>query len=322
MAESPRPDLTVSIINTNNRDLLRQCLTTLFENTHGISMEVYVVDNVCTDGSAEMVRADFPEVRLLQNETRLRFCANHNQVLREARGRILLILNEDTEITPHALDDLVAFMDEHPDAGVTGVAVLNPDGTLQGSYNEFPTLFSRLVMALGLNRLGEDAFYPFHPLPADGNAVETDWVGGACLAVRAEAAEQAGLMNEAFLIYDEETDWCYRMKSMGWKVYFVPSVRIVHYQGKGTNQERPRRRFRINRSALLFFKTHYGALSTLGLKLVFVLTSLGRIIVWTPLYGWGRRRERAALELKYNWRTILICLTRDDRYDGELFVMS
>lgn len=315
-------DLTVSIINTNNRDLLRECLRTLFENTRRISMEVYVVDNVCTDGSAEMVEREFPQVHLLRNKCRLRFCANHNQVLRRGAGRYLLILNEDTVITPGAFDDLVAFMDAHPQAGASGVTVLNPDGTLQVSYADFPTLFSRLVLALSLNRFLRGGLYPYYPLPEDGQPVEADWVSGACLLVRREAMIQAGLLDEEFLIYDEETDWCYRIKKADWEVYFVPGVRIYHYQGKGTSQDRPRRRFRINRSALLFFRKHYSALSALALRLVLLNTSLLRLSMWTPFYLIGWRKQDTRLEVIYNWRTVLISLFRDDMFDAELLQVA
>ncbi|HID63517.1 MAG TPA: glycosyltransferase family 2 protein [Anaerolineae bacterium] len=311
-------DLTVSIVNTNNRDLLRECLRTLFENTRHISMEVYVVDNACTDGSAEMVEREFPQVHLIRNASRLRFCTNHNQVLRRGTGRYLLILNEDTEITPGAFDDLVAFMDAHPDAGAAGVTVLNPDGTLQYSYARFPSLQSCLALTLSINRFLNDGHYPFVPLPEDDRPREVDWTNGACLLVRREAMDRAGLLDEEFLIYAEEIDWCYRIRRAGWKVYYLPGVSIYHYQGKATSQTRPRRRFRINRSALLFFRKHYSWLRTLGLRLILLLTGIGRLLIWGPLYLVGWRKARARLEVIYNWRTILISLWRDDMFDAEL----
>lgn len=317
-----RVDLTVSIINTNNRDLLRECLRSLFEGIRQISLEVYVVDNACSDGSADMVEQEFPQVHLIRNPRRLRFCANHNRVLRQGKGRYLLILNEDTVIPDGAFDDLVAFMDAHPDAGAAGVTVLNPDGTLQYAYARFPSLCSCLMLTLSLDRFLNDGHYPFFPQPGDSRPREVDWTNGACLLMRREAMEQAGLMDEAFLIYAEETDWCYRIKKAGWKVYYLPKVSIYHYQGKATSQARPRRRFRINRSALLFFRKHYGWLRTLGLRLILLLTSLGRLLIGGPLYLVGWRRPLARLEMIYNWRTILISLWRDDMFDAELFQMG
>jgi len=311
-------DLTISIVNTNNLDLLRGCLRTLFDGTQNTSMEVYVVDNACTDGSAEMVEREFPQVRLLRNKRRLRFCANHNQVLSRGRGRYLLILNEDTVIPEGAFDKIVDFMDAHPDAGVAGVTILNLDGTLQYAYARFPSLFSCLMLTLSLNRLLAGGYYPFHPRPEDDRPREVDWTNGACLLVRGEAMEQVGLLDEEFLIYAEETDWCYRIRKAGWKVYYLPGVNIYHYQGQATSQARPRRRFRINRSALLFFRKHYSRLRTFGLRLILLLTSLGRLLVWGPLYLLGWRRSVARLEVIYNYRTILISLWRDNMFDVEL----
>ena len=316
------PDLTVSIINTDNRDLLWGCLRSLFEGTRLISMEVYVVDNACADGSAEMVEHQFPQVRLVRNSRRVRFCAGHNQVLRQGTGRYLLILNEDTVIPPGAFDDLVAYMDAHPDAGAAGVAVLNPDGTLQYAHARFPSLRTCLMLALTLDRFLDGGHYPFFPQPEDDRPQEADWTNGACLLVRREAMEQAGPLDEDFLIYAEETDWCYRIRQAGWKVCYLPDVSIYHHQGKATSQVRPRRRFRINRSALLFFRKHYGWPRTLGLRAILVLTSLGRLLVWLPLYLLGQRRSVARLEVVYNWRTILINVWRDNMFDAELLQMG
>jgi GT2 family glycosyltransferase len=315
-------DLTVSIVNTNNRDLLQECLCSLFEGTQQISMEVFVVDNACTDGSAEMVKRDFPQVRLVHNENRLRFCANHNQVLQQGTGRYLVILNEDTVIPAGAFDDLVAFMDANPKAGAAGVTVLNPDGTLQYAYARFPGLVSALMLTLSLNRFLNGGHYPFFPRPEDDLPRKVDWTNGACLLVRKEAMEQVGLLDEEYLIYSEETDWCYRIKKAGWEVYYLPRVSIYHYQGQATSQARPRRRFRINRSALLFFRKHYDWLRILGLRLVLLTTSLCRVLAWAPIHLVGLRQPLARQEVVYNWRTMLISLWRDDMFDAELYQMG
>jgi GT2 family glycosyltransferase len=313
-------DLTVSIVNTNNRDLLQECLRSLFESTRRISLEVYVVDNACTDGSAEMVEQEFPQVHLIRNSRRLRFCANHNLALRQGTGRYLLILNEDTVISPGAFDDLVVFMDAHPEAGAAGVTVLNPDGTLQYTHADFPTLFSQLMLVLSLNRFLRAGYFPFHPLShgKGSQPIEAGWVYGACMLVRQEAMTEVGLLDEEFLIYAEETDWCYRIKRAGWKIYFVPGACIYHYKGQSTSQERARKRFRINRSTLLFFRKHYGTLPTLGLRLILLLTSVPRALVWLPWCLTGRLVQTARQEVIYNWRTVLISLFRDDMFDGEL----
>jgi len=311
-------DISVSIINTDNRDLLRECLRSIFEGTQHASLEVFVVDNASRDGSAEMVSQEFPGVRLIRNERRLRFCANHNRVLRMAGGRHILILNEDTIIPPGTFDRVVAFMDAEKDAGAVGLTIRNPDGSLQYSYARFPSLLSTTLLALSANRWFQDGHYPFHRLPPDGHPREVDWTNGACLAVRREAFEEVGLLDEGLLIYGEETDWCYRLRKAGWKVYYLPDVSIYHYQGKSTSQERPRRRFRINRSAIYFFRKHYRWPNILALRAMLFATSLARLLLWAPIGVWRRHRRRARLEMIYNWRTIMISLLRDDMFDHEL----
>ncbi|MBN1178452.1 MAG: glycosyltransferase family 2 protein [Anaerolineae bacterium] len=315
-------DLTVSIINTNNRDLLRACLQSIFDGTQRASIEVYVVDNACTDGSAEMVEAEFPQVLLIRNPYRLRFCANHNQVLRQGTGRYLLILNEDTIVPSGTFDALVDFMDATPEAGAAGVTVLNPDGTLQYAYASFPGLVSAALLLSSLNRFLNGGHYPFHTLPENGTPLEVDWTNGACLLVRREAMEQAGLMDEGFLIYAEETDWCYRIRQAGWKVYYLPERTIYHYQGRATSQARPRRRFRVNRSLLLFFRKHYGGVKTLALRGMLVSASLARLLLWAPACVAASLRQRACMEVAYNWRTVLISVLRDDMFDAELLQMG
>ncbi len=315
-------DLSVSIINTENHDLLRECLRSIFEGTKDASLEVFVVENASSDGSAEMVAREFPQVRLIRNKRRLRFCANHNQVLRRAEGRHLLILNEDTIIPPRTLDQIVSFMDAHPDAGAVGVTIRHPDGSLQYSHARFPSLLSTTLLALSLNRFFQNGHYPFYSLSDDLAPREVDWANGACLAVRREILDDVGLLDESLLIYGEETDWCYRIRKAGWKVYYLPGVHIFHYQGKSTSQDRPRRRFRINRSAIYFFRKHYGWPRVLALRAMLIATSLARLLLWAPFALWRRHRRRARLEATYNWRTMLISLFRDDLFDHELLEMG
>ncbi len=303
-------DLTVSIINTNNRELLRNCLRSIFENTRRINLEVYVVDNACTDGSAEMVEAEFPQVRLIRNEQRLGFCANHNQVLRLAQGRYSLILNEDTVILPTAFDCMVEFMDNHPDVGILGPMLLNNDGSFQASYADFPTLFSELLALTGLAR-ALNSYFPSYPLQRSQEVCSADWVGGACLMIRRETMEQIGVLDEVFKVYLEETDWCYRAKQMGWKVYYLPQAKVVHLGGQAWKQldsveeaeHQARRRLRLRKSTLLFFRKHYGVLCELLLRLAILMTSLVKAGGWLCLFFLIRsRRDIARVEAYAHWK--------------------
>jgi len=179
-------------------------------------------------------------------------------------GRYFLLLNDDTVVMPGALADLVRFMDEHPRVGATGCKLLNPDGTLQRTANRFPTLAFGLFEVLSINRL-----WPNNPIRRQhiysgwdrSSLREVDTVSGACLMVRREAMAQAGLLDENFFLYNEEVDWCHRIKKMGWKVYYYPYAQVVHYGGQSTKK--------LNcdtlnslywEGFLYFYKKHYGDL--------------------------------------------------------------
>lgn len=237
-------DLTVSIINTNNRSLLEPWLVSIFSHTQGISYEVYVVDNASTDGSAEMVGDKFPRVHLLRNEHREGASSNHNKVLRRGRGRYLILLNEDMLLVNNALERMVAFMDAHPDAGAVGCKLLNPDGSLQRScWVGFPSPRTLFI----------DTFYLFRLFPRSAwvqrseatlrnsqDALQVDHILGAGMMVRREVMEGVGLIDESFFIMLEETDWCYRIKEDGWKIYWIPDGQIIHY-GQQTVSKDPQR---------------------------------------------------------------------------------
>ena len=235
-----RPDVTVSIVNTNNRDLLQACLESLFAQTgDALRMEVYVVDNVCTDGSKEMVQARFPSVKLICNVEREGFGANHNKVLRVAKGRYSLVLNEDTVILDRAIEKMVAFADEHPEAGIVGPKTLNPDGSLQDTCVRFPTL-SLYARYIFLQRFSGYCIGAYGAEIHD-TAADVEWLRGSCLLVRDTALEKVGLLDERFFIFYEETDWCYRMRQAGWRNVLCPTAQIIHIgkqtvtKGKTTN---------------------------------------------------------------------------------------
>jgi len=311
-------DLTVSIINTNNRELLRNCLRSIFENTRRISLEVYVVDNACTDGSAGMVEGEFPQVRLIRNEQRLGFCANHNQVLRIGQGRYLCILNEDTEIMAEAFDRMVDFMDRHSQAGAAGPMLLNADGSFQSSFFDFPTLISEFLLQSRLGLLIYGPYYPGRPPEKSRQIAEADWVSGACLMARREAVEQVGLLDERFYVYSEETDWCYRIRSAGWKVYYVPDAKVIHLEGQAwkrlddfrQSEHRAQRRVRVRKANLQFFLKHYSKPTGLALRLLLAAVSLVKSAFWAIVYLSGlTRRDRARLEAGSNWQVLKMAVT-------------
>ncbi|MBC8447648.1 MAG: glycosyltransferase family 2 protein [Chloroflexi bacterium] len=225
-------DLSVIIVNYNTASLLRACLSALRQHPlRRGSMDVWVVDNGSQDDSAAMVGEQFPEVHLLANEVNRGFAAANNQAIRLSQGRYVLLLNPDTEVFPGTLDEMLRFMDEHPQAGVVGAQLLNPDGSVQTSCRAFPTLWAVFLRGSGLSRFFPRSRALRQYLMEDGDhgqTQEVDWLLGACLWMRRRTLDEVGWLDEGFFLYYEDIDWCYRARQAGWQIYYLPSARILH----------------------------------------------------------------------------------------------
>ena len=247
------PDVSVVIVSYNVRAFLDQALRSVERASGGLAVETWVVDNASRDGSAEMVAARFPSVRLIASKENLGFGKANNLALRQATGRTVLLLNPDTIVEEDALRTLVAFLDAHPKAGAVGPTILNPDGSFAPeSRRGFPTPEVALYKMTGLSRLfpASPRFGRYHLsfLPKD-RAAEVDALSGSCLLARADAlravatgsgnTEQGDafdVFDPAFFMYGEDLDLCYRLQQGGWQVWFEPSARIVHYKGESTKK--------------------------------------------------------------------------------------
>jgi len=246
-------DLSVVVVSWNVVNLLRDCLGSIAAGADGLLPEIIVVDNASADGSAAMVRAEFPSALLIANTENLGFARANNQGLRISRGRYVLLLNSDTATPAGALGRLAGFLDSHPEAGAVGPRLLRPGGTPQPyAFGSDPTI--GYLLRRGANRLLFRR--PLHDW-ATTTIQEVDWVSGACLLVRREAIEQVGLLDEQIFMYFEDNDWCLRMRSAGWQVYYVPQVEITHLGGQSVAQN-PAVRSAYYRSLEYFYKKHYG----------------------------------------------------------------
>jgi N-acetylglucosaminyl-diphospho-decaprenol L-rhamnosyltransferase len=200
--------------------------------------ELVVVDHGSTDGTLELVRERFPEAVVVE-QGNLGFGAGNNAGMRAASGRWYLLLNSDAWLKPGALEALIAFADEHPDAAVVGPRLLNPDGTLQRSVRGFPTVWRIATEYLFLRKLAPRSrlFNAFYAGGFDHDAArEAEFLMGSVLLVRAEAVEAVGGFDERYFMFSEETDWCYRFCQAGWKVWFFPGAEAVHVGGATTKQ--------------------------------------------------------------------------------------
>lgn len=255
-------DLSVVTVSYNVRELLAECLKSVQDSLadSALAYEIWVIDNASSDGSAEMVRRDFPTVRLIANRENRGFAAASNQGIAQAQGRFLLLLNPDTRVLGDAPSELVAFMEHTPDAGMAGGQLLYADGSFQHSAFRFPGLMQILLDFFPVHyRLLNSRINGRYPrqLYERGLPFPIDHPLGAAMIVRRETIERVGPMDERFFMYCEEIDWAMRMRRAGWKVYCVPRARIVHHVGQSTRQFREAMFVALWRSRFLLFEKHY-----------------------------------------------------------------
>jgi N-acetylglucosaminyl-diphospho-decaprenol L-rhamnosyltransferase len=266
-SEAAPLDVEVSLVNTNNRDLLRACLASLPEAAGALAWHATVVDNASDDGSPEVVRLEFPWARLIENPQRVGFSANHNQVIGEVvshdSARYVLVLNEDTELEPGSLEELVSFADREDRLGAAGPRLVEKDGREQASYFRFPAVLEQFWSTL-------------RPGKPPRRAETGGWLNGSCVLVRTEALRQVGLLDARFFIFFEDTDLGLRLHRAGWRSAVCESSKVVHHghqtisqYGVSTRMER-----QMLRSRYLYFRKHHGR-HTATLVVALVRMALG-----------------------------------------------
>jgi hypothetical protein len=246
-------DISVSIVNTNNRELLLACLGTLQASLSAdVEVEIVVLDNASDDGSVEAVRAAHPSVRVIAHRRRAGFGANHNAVIRETRGRYVYVLNDDTLVEPGSFDRMVGYLDAHPQVAALGPHVVFPDGREQASAWRFPSPWISVRSAITLARAGIT-------LSGGQDIRRVDWVFGCALLVRRAALDVIGLFDEGFFIYSEETDLCRRLADAGFETVYFPPVTLVHVGNATTSRVPERRLNELWRSRRRYWFKHHGA---------------------------------------------------------------
>jgi GT2 family glycosyltransferase len=239
-------DLSVSIVNTESRELLLACLDSLSPT----AAEIVVLDNASEDGSAEAVRERFPGVRVIAQPFRAGFGANHNTVIRATTGRYVYVLNEDTTADDWALERLTSYLDGHPRVAALGPRLVYPDGRVQDSAWRFPT---PLVSAIGLATLGRVGVTQSR----GAKPHEVDWVMGAALVLRRQALEEVGLFDEDFFLYSEEVDLQARLRQAGWEVHYYPEATVVHHESQFSAGIPERRINEMWRSRHRYWRKHH-----------------------------------------------------------------
>ena len=268
------PDLTLSIISGNNLGQLIPCLDSIVSDSQGVNLEVFVVDNASADSMVDPLGQRFPQVSVIRNAKRLGFSTNNNLVLRKGRGRYLMLLNDDTLVIDGALTKLISFMDDHKEAAAIGAILINPDGSQQLSFANFPRPISEAILPIVTRSPNVVGGY--------SDPFQVDSVCGAAMLVRREIVASVGLLDPDYdPIYSEEVDWCYRIKASGGKIFMHPGARIIHHGSQTMDQVVPQKYALLLAHKHLFFKKHYGARSAATYKGILLIVTVIKFLWWS-----------------------------------------
>ena len=278
---TPDPDISVAVVSYNTCALLRACLLSLQarESEGEAQLEIIVADNGSTDGSVDMVRAEFPGVQIIETGGNIGFGRANNAALAEARGRCFCLLNSDAEVLPGALSQSLAYLNAHPDLGLVGGQLLWPDGRLQTSWGQDPTLAAVFR---------EQTFLPLLTPPelGAGGPKDVDQICGAFMLIRREAWQEVGGFDPAYFMYNEDVDLNVRLRRAGWRVVFLPDAHITHHLGSSSSadwQKRARMVAAYNQSRFYYFTRFGGKAAGQKLKAYCLLGAAIRLTGWSLL---------------------------------------
>ncbi len=261
--KSDKIELSIIILNYNGKNYLFKCLRSIYQFPPNRKFEIIVVDNNSNDGSQEMVRKNFPQVKLICNRENLGFTRANNIGIKFSRGEFILLLNNDTRVLAQSLDILLNEIKSHPEIGVIAPALLNEDFSYQLSYGLHPNLkneflqkfFLKILFKLRLRKKG------------DNWKKEVDWVSGACLLTTKEVLHYTNYFDEEFFLYFDDSDLCARIRKLGKKIVYFPKAKIVHYLGKSKEIIPLKHLIEYRKSQLYFYKKHNSKIEFILLKL-------------------------------------------------------
>ena len=310
--------LRVVVVSYNTRDLLRECLRSVLADELGATAEIVVVDNASADDSVAVLGREFPGVRVLCNEANLGYAAALNQALAGLTADYGLILNSDIEVHPGALQALLAAMAADARIGLAGPLLLLPDGRVQETWKAGFSLGEFACQQLLLDKLpcrrrrAIATATATAEAPPESGTLAVDHLHGAALLVRREALQEVGLLDEAYWMYCEDSDWCLRFRRAGWTLAYVPASRLLHHHGASSRQTRAEMIAAYNLAAARYFRLHQGALEgrlarclgLLGTSLRFGGALLGAILtigLYRPLSS-RAKLFFSALAWQARWR--------------------
>ena len=280
----PQKKVSVCIVTLNASKYLHHCLT-LLEQSQGAEVEqIIVVDNRSNDNTVKMIHENHSSVKLIQNNRNEGYTIPMNRAMKEADGEYLLILNPDAFVKPKAVAALANFLDLHPEVGIAGPKVLNVDGTFQKSCRRGvarPWNVISYFTGLAARFPDNSKYTGYHLSHLDENILnEVDGVSGSCMMIRRNLIDKIDCFDERFFAYQEDSDYCFRAKAAGWKIYYVPEAEVIHDAGRGGSAAyKYRSLFEWHRSYYLLYKKHFSADYFPLVNGLFYSAMLGKLLI-------------------------------------------
>ncbi len=306
------PDVSIIIVSWNTRDILRDCIQSIYDQAGDVQFEIIVVDNHSSDDSGEMVSRDFPEAALIQNKDNRGFSSANNQGIVQAKGRYVLLLNPDTIVHENAIEKAVSFIDAHKDTAVVGCRTLFQDGRLQYNCYTFPSLLNLFLTLTRLWRpFRRNRFFGRYRLTWwDYNETRSvDAVAGCFMLVRKEAIDEVGMMSEEYFMYSEDTDWCWRFNQRGWKIRFTPDAVITHLGDASGCQSPVDMNLQYRKSLLLFLRKKSGWFAGAVANLMFgvvafinlMILCVQRLLPTKHTEPYRKKWQQSVAAVKFHW---------------------
>lgn len=304
-------ELSICVVSYECREQLHACLESLRAHRPTVEHEVVVVDNASTDGTVDMLRQDFYWVKLIANDTNRGFSAACNQAVAASTGKVLLMLNPDTQVEHGSLDVLLRFVRERPWIGAVGPRLVRDGDKPELSCREFPTLMNALWNLTGLSRrysssriFGHlDMSWWDHSQPR-----AVDWLSAAALMFTRTAWEKVGPLDEGFFLAGAEMDWQKRLARLGLERWYLPTTRVHHAPARHWDTAEPGARLPVYRAVIRYFAKHHGPLSSLALRTMVLLTSLIKFIGWLAVTLVPEHRRRALARLRLHLGLMAVAL--------------
>lgn len=308
-------DLSIIIVSWNVRDILAECLDSIIASPVTLdadsqadvpTVEMIVVDSDSNDGTVAMLQQHYPQVKVLPQTENVGYTRGNNIGFAAAHGRYHLLLNPDTLILGHALKQMVDYMDANPDVGILGPYTLNTNGTLQSSRRRFPTVAIGFFESTWLQPFAPKSVlrhYYMEDKPRIAT-IDVDWVQGSAMLGRKAVYEQIGGLDEGYVMFSEELDWCKRAKDAGWRVVFLCTAQVIHHGGQSTQQVTARKHIHFQESKLRYFRKYHGPRVTALLRVFLLANYAWQIAVEGVKHSLGSKPAMRRQRINEYWQVL------------------